>query len=123
MVNHCEKLTDPKEFAKCFYKATGTWALCLEACAPNNTMDYEVEPSEMNDQLVTYGPCTQKCTRAFNDTMVNHCDPITNPKDQAQCFFKAAATLFACFGACANNTIEYEVPEFSPATFAPEGSK
>jgi len=93
------------DMAKCVMEGFVNFGYCVEEGLP--------ELSEM-DEPEMYGPCTQKCWIAYNDTLINHCDPITNPRDQAQCFFKASATLFACIGACANNTIEYELPvEFS----------
>ena len=84
----------------------------------NSTIEYIDADFEV-EEPTTYGPCTQNCTRAFNDTMVNHCEPITDPKEEAKCFYKAFATWALCIEGCApNNTIDYELlMEISPTVF------
>jgi len=82
------------EMAKCFLEGFVNMGFCIEEELP--------EPSEMDEEVATYGPCTQNCTRSFNDTLVNHCDEITDPKEFAKCFYKAFATWALCLTDCAN---------------------
>ena len=64
-IDQCEgQGLEASDMVKCVMEGFVNFGYCVEEGLPN--------PSGMDEELATYGPCTQKCTRAFNDTMINH---------------------------------------------------
>ena len=52
--DHCDELPTEADEVKCFFKAWGTWALCLEDCANSTSVDQFEQPLQTDQGVIFF---------------------------------------------------------------------